>query len=60
MSVSKNKIKKTGHRVCLRDIMGQTYPIKPAQALTTRVISSVHGTFCGSWKLGFLKWQLDK
>ena len=44
MSVSKNAIKKTGHRARLGEIMRQTYPIYACTGIT-RVISLVHGTF---------------
>ena len=48
-----------GHRVCLGDLMGQTYPIYACTGSNlARVISSVHGAFCSGWKKGFLKEQL--
>ena len=49
-------LNKIGHRACLGDVMGQTYPIYACTlALITRVTSSVHGTLCCSWKEGFFR-----
>ena len=60
MSISKNEIvRKIGHQVCLKDMMGSNYLIY-ACAGANRATSSLHGTFCGSWKLGFLKKYLIK
>ena len=47
------KIKKISHWACLEDRMGQTYPICACTGTDHAVISSVHGTFCCSWKQGF-------
>jgi len=40
-------------------VMGDTYPIYVCTGLITRVISSVHGTFCGNWKERLFKATLD-
>ena len=61
MSVSKTTVKKIGHRACLGDVVGETYPIYACTGTNQRVISSVHGTFCcSSWKQGFLKYHFKK
>ena len=40
MSVSKNTIKKIGHRACFRDMMGQTYPLYPCTNTNHAHVSS--------------------
>ena len=60
MSVSKTMVKKIGHRACLGDVVGETYPIYACTGTNQRVISSVHSTFCCSWKQGFLKYHFKK
>ena len=59
MSVSKTTVKKIGHRARL-GVVGETYPIYACTGTNQRVISSVHGTFCCSWKQGFLKYHFKK
>ena len=49
-TVSKNKIKITGHHSRLRDVMGQSYLICARTRANHARYSSVHVTFCGSSK----------
>ena len=55
MSVSKNTIKKIGHRACLGDIMSQTYPIYACTG-TNHVVSFHRFTkhFAAAGSKGFL------
>jgi len=39
-----------GHHSCLRDMMGQSYPIYACTRANHARYSSVHVTFCGSSK----------
>ena len=48
MSVSKNTKKKTGHRACFRDMMGQNYPIYACTDTNHVRHFIVWGTFCGN------------
>ena len=51
----KNIMKKTGHHACLGDIMAKLTPCMPVLVIITRVVSSVHNTFCCIWQQGFLR-----
>ena len=51
----KNTIKTIGHHSCLRDMMGQSYPICACISAYYGYYSSVHVTFCGSLKHTLLK-----
>ena len=44
-TVSKKKIKMIGHHSCLRDVMGQSYPIHACTRANHASYSSVHVTF---------------
>ena len=57
---SKKTIKMIGHHSCLRDMMGQTYPIYACIRGNHSHYSSVHVTFCGSSKQYFIKVTLGK
>ena len=46
MSFSEDIIRKTGHRACLREMTGQTYPIYASTSSFSR--ASFHGTFFGN------------
>ena len=46
MSFSEDTIRKTGHRACLREMTGQTYPIYAPTSSFSR--ASFHGTIFGN------------
>ena len=56
--VEKNTIKMVGHRAHFRDviaIIGQSYLTYACTRANHECYSSVHVTFCGSWKHSLLK-----
>ena len=59
MSVSKNTIKKIGHRACFRDMMGQTYPLYPCTNTNHAHVSSYVVHFAVT-EARFLKKHLKK
>ena len=56
----KEKNKKRSPRLIKRYDGPNLNPFMSVLVLTTRVISSVRSTFCGSWKQGILKLNLKK
>ena len=50
-----NTERKIDHGARLKGKWSKLTQFMPVLALITSVMSSVHGTFCGGWKRGFLK-----